>query len=483
MIGKEVPLAVLARVTELPAPDLESRVGHLVERDILLPRDVDSEASYAFRHPLTQEVAYATQLGERRAELHARVARATIDLYPDRQDELAAVIAQHWEKSDEDGAVLEAVHWHQRAAHWIGMRNLAEAHRHWQRMRELLAEAPETEQTLWLGLAARAQILNVGWRAGISTAEAANVFAEGRAIAEKSGEPRMLALLLSAYCAVRGFAGDVKESLALALEAARVAEQIDDFESRIVPRISLVYSYFTVGRLHEALAETEELIAQVPNENLRFGAAILGESPYLFLLWFRGMLRSCIGQFAEAEQDFDRAVTLGREHGELEIVCSVHVSAALTSRRIGDPIAATEHARRALELAELSGSSLRRVYSSWAAGHAALARGDAGEAVECLERTNAIASDKRTGLSEKAIFVADLATAQLAAGRVNDARATAASAVDIALRQGTRYFEGIARLALASALTHGKSAADHDAAKLELDRALAIFREVRTPPY
>ena len=483
VIGKEVPLAVLERVTELPAADLESRVGHLIERDILLPRDGDSERSYAFRHPLTQEVAYATQLGERRAELHARVARATIDLYPDRQDELAAVIAQHGEKSDAEESLLEAIHWHQRAAHWIGMRNLAEAHRHWQRMRELLGEVPETEQTLWLGLAARAQILNVGWRAGISAEEAAEVFAEGRAIAEKTGEPRMLALLLSAYCAVRGFAGDVTESLELALEAARVAEQIDDLESRLVPRISLVYSYFTVGRLREALAEANELLSQIPDGDLRLGSAILGESPYLFLIWFRGMLYACLGRFADAEMDFESAIRIGREHGELEVVCSTHVSAALTARRIGDPIRATEHARRALELAEQTGSSLRRVYSSWAAGHAALARGDAGDAVECLERTNRLASDKRTGLSEKAIFVADLATAYVAAGRVAEARATASSAIEVALRQGTHYFEGIARLSLACALVAAKTPAERELAKPELEKALAIFREVGALPY
>ena len=71
----------------------------------------------AFRHPLTREVAYGTQLAERRAATHAAAARAMIELEPDRLDELAALVAHHIE---EGGETLEAARWHARAAHWAG---------------------------------------------------------------------------------------------------------------------------------------------------------------------------------------------------------------------------------------------------------------------------------------------------------------------------------------------------------------------------
>ena len=58
----------------------------------------------AFRHPLTREVAYGTQLGERRAATHAAAARATIELEPERLDELPALVAQHMEEGGEDAA-------------------------------------------------------------------------------------------------------------------------------------------------------------------------------------------------------------------------------------------------------------------------------------------------------------------------------------------------------------------------------------------
>ena len=55
----------------------------------------------AFQHPLTREVAYGTQLGDRREETHAAAARAIVELEPERHDELAALIAQHMESGGE----------------------------------------------------------------------------------------------------------------------------------------------------------------------------------------------------------------------------------------------------------------------------------------------------------------------------------------------------------------------------------------------
>jgi predicted ATPase len=70
-------------------------------------------ARYAFRHPLTQEVAYQGQLGDRRARLHGAVASALQTLMADRLGEHAALIAHHWRAA---GMRYEAVRWERRAA-------------------------------------------------------------------------------------------------------------------------------------------------------------------------------------------------------------------------------------------------------------------------------------------------------------------------------------------------------------------------------
>ena len=70
-------------------------------------------AEYAFKHPLTQEVALGSQLQERRARVHAAVARAIEAAHAEKLDEHAALLAHHWEEA---GEALAAARWHTRAA-------------------------------------------------------------------------------------------------------------------------------------------------------------------------------------------------------------------------------------------------------------------------------------------------------------------------------------------------------------------------------
>ena len=79
------------------------RRHRLVPRSRRTPYPV---AQYAFKHPLTLEVAYQSQLGDRRARVHASVAQALERLRADRLGEFASLIAHHWEVS---GSRFEAM--------------------------------------------------------------------------------------------------------------------------------------------------------------------------------------------------------------------------------------------------------------------------------------------------------------------------------------------------------------------------------------
>src|SRR5207245_8450853 len=88
-----------------------------------------------------------SQLAERRARTHGAVARAIEALYSDRLAERAALLAHHWERAREP---LVAARWHERAADWLAVRDRGEMVRHWRRVRELLATAPESQESLAL---------------------------------------------------------------------------------------------------------------------------------------------------------------------------------------------------------------------------------------------------------------------------------------------------------------------------------------------
>jgi class 3 adenylate cyclase len=113
VIGKEVPEPVLRRVVELPEAEFETALGALVGAEFLRATVLHPEVEYAFKHPLTQEVAYHSQLGEARARLHAAVARALQEVRAERLGEHASLIAHHWEAA---GMRFEAARWRRRAA-------------------------------------------------------------------------------------------------------------------------------------------------------------------------------------------------------------------------------------------------------------------------------------------------------------------------------------------------------------------------------
>src|SRR3989454_967990 len=101
VIGKDFSEPVLARVAGLPGEELRAALPELVAGELPYPESLYPVAEYAFKHPLTQEVAYRSQLAERRARLHDRLAHAIAETYAGKLDERAALLAHHFEAAGE----------------------------------------------------------------------------------------------------------------------------------------------------------------------------------------------------------------------------------------------------------------------------------------------------------------------------------------------------------------------------------------------
>jgi len=140
VFGKEFAEPLLAAVSELPGEVLEEALRALLQAELIYEEALFPEREYAFKHPLTQAVAYGSLLRERRSRIHAAVARALAEHSPGKLDERAALLAHHWEEA---GEALEAARWHRRAAEWAGYGQMTEAVAHWRKVRALVASIPE----------------------------------------------------------------------------------------------------------------------------------------------------------------------------------------------------------------------------------------------------------------------------------------------------------------------------------------------------
>ena len=476
VIGRQFAEPVLARLTDLPAAELAAALEQLAAAEFVYESALFPHTEYAFQHPLTQEVAYRSQLAERRAGLHAAAARALAELHPDHLDERAALLAYHWEEA---GELLEAARWYRRAAEWVGSKNSAEAARKWQQVRATTAKVPAQEADA-LGLLARAQLLILGSRVGVPAAEAATIFAEGQALATRTGDLGTLAILLCGYSHVKDMQGEPEDALRHATAALDLAEQTRDRGLSLLVLQSLIASHAESGRLREALRLAEQGLNLAP-EDPRLGVNLLGYSPYAWMMGFKARILVHMGRLDEARETISRCLDLTRELGETEAPGSWYPVAALVADHAGDPEQALEYARRAVDIAESTGNSFARAVAHLALGVAFKTRGESSEAVRMFEQALAVSRERRTGLQFEAWVLALLAESRLANGEPDQARATAREAV--AAAHHTPLFECVARLALAHVLLRTDGLLARDAIETALTRAQALVDETGAEVY
>ena len=469
VIGKEFAEPVLRRVAGLADPDLTAALRALVAAEFVYEEALYPEAEYAFKHPLTQEVAYRSQLAERRGGAHAATARAIEELYRHRADERAALLAYHWESA---GDLLAAARWRGRAAAWILLNNPGEALSHFRKVRAQLAQLPESAEAQQIGLAAGGGFLLCSAIQGVSPDELAAVFAEAKASATALGDLRGLTRLLDAYVFARGSAGAVREALEHAGELARFLEQR---ELRYTP-LNLAWLLFVAGRLGEALRVAGRSV-ELTREEPAAGFAQAGFTPHAWFLGVRGWTLSEMGRPHEAARDLDLAAELAREHGELVALGWIEGVKVAVAWLTGEVEGALAHARQGVDLAEKSGGAYFRVFAYGWLGLAHLLREEWVEAERALEEGLATARERGAGLCYEGRMLAHLAESYLGQGDLRRASSTAEEAVAVARERETWVAECVAHLTGARVLGAAHGVTSCDAGRGLLERALELAEQ------
>jgi class 3 adenylate cyclase len=100
VIGYQFTEPLLKQVAGLDDTRLRAALRALVGADLLV-KSTTTPGGYAFKHHLTQEVAYRSELSERRGRLHGAVAHALEHQHADNRDELADLISHHRQEAGE----------------------------------------------------------------------------------------------------------------------------------------------------------------------------------------------------------------------------------------------------------------------------------------------------------------------------------------------------------------------------------------------
>jgi class 3 adenylate cyclase/tetratricopeptide (TPR) repeat protein len=473
VIGKTFSEPTLRLVAALGDGDLPAALHALTSAEFLYQQALYPEAEYTFKHPLTQEVAYRSQLAERRARVHGAVARAVEELGSGNLDERAALLAYHWEHA---GDAREAAKWHSRAAEWVGFNNSTEALRHWGRTKELLDTLPETPQSLAERAAVRAQIMIHLGRLGDTEEQAPGLFREGRELATRSGNPHVLSEVLYGFGYVRLYAlGPLEEALDPLLEAIRRADETEDIGLRVAVRYGLTSAHWNAARFAECLAVAEQGLGLAQGD-LDLGADRIGFSPSLGLSTFHGAALSLTGRLRDAAAELDRVIESARTSHQL---MPLYLSNALHVRRCevtGEAAAAMAHGREAVSYAERMGSQVSRLFAYLSLGIADVLNKAWNDALEALETALTIGRERRLSIYESGVL-ATMASVHLGLGDGAKALALAEEALTLNDRLGIRILEFSAQLTRIRALreTRGlKATSEIEAALAEAETWLEM---------
>ncbi|HYC56776.1 MAG TPA: adenylate/guanylate cyclase domain-containing protein [Candidatus Binatia bacterium] len=477
VVGKQFGEQVLSRVSTMSPTDLHVALQALCDAGFLYEREVYPQALYAFAHPLTQEVAYRTQLGERRRIMHGAIARVLDDLDTDGTGENAALLAHHWEAA---GEMLEAALAYRRAADWASGSELAESRRHWTKVMELLERLAPGADTNELAVAATEGMLSICWRLGSPQEQAHGFYDWGWTWAERSGLASAKARLLGAYGIWHSFIGEIEQSLALYDQAADLLDETCDVALRITLLSRRAYSSLLAGKLKTGLRLAREVLDKLgddgPGDEVPAG-------DYLFMMGFTGLALTYLGRLEEAGRILDRTLALGLEAGEVATANSLRGFGVTHAWFTGDAVRASALARGQLDFAERIGSPALRTGAYDSLGIAHLLHAQWDPAVTALETALTIARESGTFLQAEALMLSNMAEAYRGRGDFDLAVEIATEALAVARRRRTVMHECRSSLFLGRALIARGDTASLSAAAVALSDALAIVERTEARAY
>ena len=450
VIGRELPRSLLAAVCDVTGAELDEALAALRRAEFLFESALYPHVEYAFKHPLTHEVAYQSQLGARRTTVHRAVAQAMEALYPEQLDERAAEIAWHWEGAGERAA---AARWHCRAASWVEQRDVREAMRQWRAAYELLLELPEgrAEADLLIQICQRLLFFG-GWSLGQADEESSALLERGMRAAEHHGDIGAQVRLHFGYSHTRLTRGRLSEFLEHARENVRLADKSGNEELRALTHHLQAVAEGFAGNFDACERALDEFFRCTPGGgevSVSFQLAVAhtwrGE-----VLQHRGRMEEAAGRFAQAE-----AIAAG---GDPMTQVLIGMTVLFFGAARGDLPGGLELAARIMTVAEEFGAPNLRAAARSGLARAHASRREWQEAARLFEEAIALANEHRTFLEGEGRDLASLAHAYIEIGEPERAKETAERAITLVQERGSKIQE----LENVVALARAEVALGHD---------------------
>jgi predicted ATPase/class 3 adenylate cyclase len=476
VVGREFSYELLNTVAGLPGARLEEALGQLVRSELVFCRGEVPQAVYTFKHALVRDAAYSGLLKSRRADLHAAIANAFEQRFPEIVEAQPETLAHHL---TEAGLFEKAVGYWLQAGKKAAMRSAnLEAIAHSQRGIEALGHLAngagkdrlELDFQLVLGPCLIAT-------QGPASNKAVATFARANELCERLGDlPEHLQVMfwLTTASVVRGELPRAQETIAALL---RLAEARGDRPALLNAMRGQAMILLFMGRLSDAQEVIERAVEtfNTSAEEERLAARAAGQDAGVadlalmsWALWLLGHVDTAIARMVAA---FQRADAI--EHPHTHAYACYYASILHALR--GELVTAQGHAERCLTLSEEHG------FRQWRG----LAHAMRGICVTLLDPSSSAFEEVRDALDEyrgagyqlgiTALYVL-LCRALLLSNKPDAALDLIEQGLATASRNSERIFEAeLYRLKARVLLARGATDAGTEAQSL-LDQALTTAR-------
>ena len=361
-IGREFSCELIKRVTGIPTPEMTPHLSVLRDSELLYERGIFPQATYIFRHSLTQEVAYDSLLLKKKQEIHERIGQAVEELYPERLEEFYEMLAHHYSRSENLEKAYEYLKLSGEKA--VLSYSLWEAFSFYKEAINVLTQLPETEENKRKGMEVRLLAAEPMGPLGYPE-DSLQILEKGESLAKELGDESSLAHFYSNMGLRHLLHGDVPQGTAYAENAFEVAERILDIDMVARTGISLCPIYM-VGAQYSKGAEVARrvtaLLEKTQKQHYYIGGVVM---VYPCLLSFCGHAMGALGDFAEGKAFCEKALRFAREINDLVAIAYAEYNFGWFFIMKGDGEKAVEHLKTALPfLEELQFASF--LGSTWA---------------------------------------------------------------------------------------------------------------------
>jgi tetratricopeptide (TPR) repeat protein len=354
--GREFHYELLNAVAGLPRERLEEALGQLVGSELIFRRGEIPHAVYTFKHTLVRDAAYASLVKSRRVYLHAAIASALEQQFPEIVQTQPETLAHHL---TEAGLIEKAIEYWLKAGKNAALRSAnLEAIAHLRRGIEgtgcLPASVGMDRSELDLQLILGPCLIATQ---GPAASEAVATFTRARELCERLGEPPeylQVMFWLATVSVVRGELPQALEAVAALLSAA---EARGDRPALINATRGRAMILFFLGRIVEAREAVERAVEifKISQDVDRMAARAAGQdagvamlSLMSWVLWVLGHVDEAVARMGAALERAD-AVRHAHTHAYAWYYASV-----LHALRGEMPIAEA-YAQRCLAISEQHG--------------------------------------------------------------------------------------------------------------------------------